>query len=143
MLKRILCLALAGLLVNLAAGASPVRAASKEEKQARFAEQVKEGIAKLGTGTDARVEVRLRDKTKLKGYVSKIGEDDFAITDGKTGAATTVSYAQVEKLGPRPSVKDGLVDISTNRVVRNVSIGVSLGVLALVIVCVASGRCQE
>jgi hypothetical protein len=36
---------------------------------------VKEGIHKLGTGLDARIEVKLRDKTKLKGYVSEAGED--------------------------------------------------------------------
>ena len=31
--------------------------------------KVKEVINKLGTGENARVEVKLRDQTKLKGYV--------------------------------------------------------------------------
>jgi len=97
MLKKILCLALMGLLINVA-GAVPVRAASKEEKQAQFAGQVKAGIAKLGTGAEARVEVRLRDKTKLKGYVSEAAGEHFVVTDSKTGAATAVAYSQVKQV---------------------------------------------
>jgi hypothetical protein len=141
MSKKLFVMALAGLLLNLVC-VFPVAASGGQEKEAKQLAEVKNKIAHLGTGPDARVEVKLRDKTKLKGYVSKIGDDDFTITDRKSGAATTVRYAQVEKLGPRPSVKDGLIDISTNRVVRNVSIGVSLAMLALLVVCVA-GKCQE
>ena len=48
------------------AGAVPVYADSKAEKEARFGEKVKEGVRRLGTGEATRVEVRLRDKTKLK-----------------------------------------------------------------------------
>jgi len=113
MLKQILCLALAGLLVNLAAGASPVHAASKDEEQARFAEQVKAGVAKLGTGADARVEVRLRDKTKLKGYVSEAAGEHFVVADPKTGAATAVAYSQVKQVRrkDRPTGVDAAITI--------------------------------
>ena len=55
------------------------------DHRGRFAEKVKAGIGKLGTGTDARIEVKLRDKTKLKGYVSESVEDSFVIVDEKTG----------------------------------------------------------
>ena len=64
----------------------------------RFAEKVKAGIGKLGTGTDARIEVKLRDKTKLKGYISEAGEDSFVVVDEKTGAASTVAYSQVKQV---------------------------------------------
>ncbi|HJR08185.1 MAG TPA: hypothetical protein VJ842_13065 [Pyrinomonadaceae bacterium] len=97
MLKKFLCLALAGLLINMVS-VSPVYAGSKEEKQARFAEQVKAGILKLGTGTDARVEVKLRDKTKLKGYIGEAGADSFVVVDAKMGVATTVAYPQVKQV---------------------------------------------
>lgn len=95
MLKRLLLLTLAGLLVNLVAFV-PVNAASKEEKQARFAEKVKDGVKKLGVGESARIEVKLKDKTKIKGYVSSIGEDAFSITDA-AGTATIVAYPQVKQ----------------------------------------------
>jgi hypothetical protein len=97
MLKKFLSLALVGLLINLV-NVSPVYAGSKEEKQARFAEQVKGGVLKLGTGTDARVEVKLRDKTKLKGYISEAGADSFIVVDAKLGVATTIAYQQVKRV---------------------------------------------
>ena len=97
MLKKSLSLALVGLLINMVS-VSPVYAGSKEEKEARFAEKVKKGVLKLGTGTDARVEVKLRDKTKLKGYISEAGEDSFTVVDAKLGVAKTVAYPQVKQV---------------------------------------------
>jgi hypothetical protein len=95
MFKRILAVALAAMLVNLVA-AGATHAATEAEKQAKFAGKVKASVLKLGTGEGARVRVRLRDKTKLEGYVSGAGEDSFVVTDFKTGATTTVPYPQVK-----------------------------------------------
>jgi hypothetical protein len=95
MLKRLLSVALAGLLLNVVAFV-PVRAATKQDKEAQRAEKVKKAINKLGTGEKARVHVRLKDKTQVKGYVSQIDSDDFQITDAKTGTKTTVAYTQVK-----------------------------------------------
>ena len=97
MFRKVLSLALIGFLL-MVAGLRPAYAGSKEEKATRFAEKVKEGISKLGTGAEARIEVKLRDKTKLKGYVSEAGEDRFVIVDEKTGASSTVTYAQVKQV---------------------------------------------
>ena len=95
MYKRVLSFALAGLLIHCAGWVAPAGAATKEEKRARFAEKVKTGVATLGTGEAARVRVKLRDKTKLEGYVGEAGATDFVVVDAKTGAATRVAYAQV------------------------------------------------
>ena len=97
MFKKVLSLALVGFLLSVA-GLRLVYAGSKEEKATRFAEKVKEGISKLGTGAESRIEVKLRDKTKLKGYVSEAGEDSFVIVDEKTGATSTVTYPQVKQV---------------------------------------------
>ncbi len=97
MLRRILGLALVGLLVNVSCE-SQARASSDESKQARLAGKVKKEIARLGTGPDARVEVKLYDGTKVKGFVSEIADEYFVVTDAKTGAATRVSYPQVKQL---------------------------------------------
>lgn len=97
MSKRIFTLALVALLVGVS-GARPVYADSKAEKEARFAEKVKEGIGKLGTGTEARVEIKLRDKRKLKGYIGDAGADGFSVVDAKTGETTRVAYPQVQKV---------------------------------------------
>jgi preprotein translocase subunit SecF len=80
------------------AGARLTYAGSKEEKETRFAEKVKEGISKLGTGADARVEVKLRDKTKLKGYVSEADADSFVVVDEKTNTISRMTYAQVKQV---------------------------------------------
>jgi hypothetical protein len=122
MFKKVLTLALVGFLLSVA-GVRPALAGPKEEKTARFAEKVKHGISKLGTGAEARIEVKLRDKTKLKGYVSEAGEDSFVIVDEKTGAAHTVTYPQVKQ------VKGN--NLST---AAEIAIGVGVVLLPIVIV---------
>ncbi len=49
--------------------------------------KVKTGIAKLGIGTVACIEIKLHDKTKLKGYVSQISEESLGV-----GATFLVLY---------------------------------------------------
>jgi hypothetical protein len=96
MLKTFLSMMIVGLLVNMA-GTLPAYADSKAEKEARFAEKVRQGVRRLGTGETARVEVRLRDKTKLNGYISEAGENNFVVVDA-SGASHTVAYPQVQKV---------------------------------------------
>lgn len=122
MFKKLLSLALATLLIN-SIGIRVAYADSKEEKQARFAEKVKASVLKLGTGEAARVKVKLRDKTKLEGYLSAVGEEDFTITDLKTGAATTVTYPQVK------SVKG-------NNLSTGAKIAIGVGIAAAVILII-------
>ena len=122
MFKKILSLLLVGFLLTVA-GLRLAYAGSKEEKATRFAEKVKEGISKLGTGAEARIEVKLRDKTKLKGYVSEAGEDSLVIVDEKTGATSTVTYAQVKQ-------------VKGNNLSTAAEIAIGVGVILLPIVIV-------
>lgn len=84
-------------------GVPPTIAQSKTEVTATYTANVKKRIVKLGTGSEAKVQVKLQDKTKLKGYVSKIAEDSFVVTDPKTNAETTVSYPNVTELRTKMS----------------------------------------
>ena len=97
MFKKLLSLFLVALLINVA-GVAPADAASKEEKQARFSEKVKASVLKLGTGEAARVKIKLRDKTKLAGYISAADGEGFTVIDSKTGMATTIPYPQVKSV---------------------------------------------
>ena len=97
MFRKLLAVFLVVLLLNVA-GLAPAYAATKEEKAARFAEKVKANVLKFGTGESARVKVKLRDKTKLEGYISAADGEGFTITDSKTGTATTISYPQVKSV---------------------------------------------
>ena len=92
MFARILAMILSGAILFAAAP-------SASAKEAQTPEQARAKVREIGTGRKARVEVRLRDRTKLKGYVSAAdAEDSFTVTDSKTGAARTVAYAEVERV---------------------------------------------
>ena len=97
MFKKLLSLSLVTLLINLAC-MTPAYAVSKEEKLARFAEKVKASVLKVGTGEAARVKIKLRDKTKLSGYISAADGEGFTVIDSKTGIATTIAYPQVKSV---------------------------------------------
>ena len=81
MFKKVLSVVLVGFLLNVT-GVSFAYAGSKEEKETRFAEKVKEGIGKLGTGAEARIEVKLRDKTNK--LIMRSRRRQFFLGDGKT-----------------------------------------------------------
>ena len=53
----------------------PAFASSKPEKDAALAQKIKAGILKLGMGPSSSVKLRLKDKTKLAGYISEVGEN--------------------------------------------------------------------
>src|SRR5205807_8424139 len=95
MFKQILALTLAVMLVQLT-GSARVIARTPTEKDARFVEKVKAGIAKLGTGKDALVKVKLRDGTKLSGYIREANDNSFVVV-AKTGEVTKVPYPQVKQ----------------------------------------------
>jgi preprotein translocase subunit SecF len=122
MLKKILSLALAGFLMAVAS-AQPVAAGTptKAEKEAQFVEKVKAGITQLGTGTEARVEVKLRDKTKLKGYISEASAEQFTVVDAKNGTATTVAYPQVQQ-------------VKGNNLSKGAKIAIGVGVILIPII---------
>jgi hypothetical protein len=115
-MKKILTMMVACLVLT-AINVQPVAAATKAEKEARFAGKVKVGIEKLGTGHDTRVEVKLRDKTRLKGYISEISDAGFVVTDLKSGASNNVTYAEVSQ------VKGN--NLSTG---AKIAIGIAIGV---------------
>ena len=120
MLKKI-CSAVLSILL-LQAAAVPAFAATKAEKEAKRAEKVRTELSKLGTGKDARVKLELRDKTKLEGYLSEVGDSSFVVTD-KTGNSTTVPYPQVKKAQGN--------NLSTG---AKIAIGVSIGAAVTLII---------
>lgn len=92
---RQLSLMLSGALLLVLCATPNTFAQSQDKKTLERAAKVKTEIAKLGTGKDARIAIKLRDKTQVAGYVSQVGEDSFVIADLNTNAATTVAYREV------------------------------------------------
>jgi hypothetical protein len=121
MFKKVCSVVLSALLLQVAA--IPAFAATSAEKDAKRAEKVRTKLAKLGTGSDARIKLELRDKTKLEGFVKEAGADTFAVTD-RAGATTTVVYSQVKKAQGH--------NLSTGAKIA-IGIGIGVGVTLLIL----------
>ena len=97
MFKKLIALSLVAVLINLT-GVTSAFASSNEEKQTHFAEKVKASVLKFGTGEAARVKIKLRDKTRLVGYISATDDEGLTVIDPKSGVATTIAYPQVKSV---------------------------------------------
>ena len=120
MLRTAFAFLLSGILV--ATGFGFQSAYAKTGKEVQTAEKTRIGILKLGVGKDARVEVRLRDNSKLKGYVSAVGEDSFTIADHKTGASSTVAYSDVTRV-------KGNNDSTRTKVIIGAAVAIGIGIV--------------
>lgn len=91
-------------MLQLALGFQPVNAQSGETDQ--LASRARAEVSSLGTGK--RVEVKLRDNTKIKGVIIEATENSFSLADSKSATERTVAYtdvAQVKKAGSGGSWK--------------------------------------
>jgi uncharacterized protein (DUF58 family) len=120
-MKKTISLLTIALLLNFVS-ATHIFAASKE---AEFAEKVKTQIAKLGVGQDAQVKIKLRDGAKVKGFISEVSYNQFAVTDSETGRVTKVDY---------PNVKQ----VKGNNLSTGVKIVIGIGVLIAVVFILGS-----
>lgn len=87
------------ILISMAvlAGSFGLQAASGQS--ATFDAKASKARAKVESlGNNARVEVKLRDTTKVKGHISAIAPDSFTVTDTKTGTTNTVAYTDVDEV---------------------------------------------
>lgn len=74
MFRKTIVLGLCVLFLNLSFSTSAFAQANQNE-DAKLAEKVKANVQKRGTGKDVRVQVKLKNGTKLKGHVSQFNED--------------------------------------------------------------------
>ena len=70
------------------------------------AQKIKMKVAKMGTGEKAKAKIKLRSGEKLKGYISSAGENDFVLTDKKSGQAKTIAYSDVDEV-KKPGLSQG------------------------------------
>ena len=119
MFKKTLVLGLCVVFLNFFFTTSAF-AGTKEEKDAKFAAKVKSNIQKLGQGKDARVQGKLKNGTKLKGYVSQVNDDGFLVMNDVTGSATEVLYSQTKQ-------------IKGNNLSNGVWIAIGVGILVAIV----------
>jgi hypothetical protein len=65
-----------------------------QAKEGKSPEQVKAEVLKRGTGEKAKVKVKLRSGSEVRGYISKAEQDSFAVHP-KSGETVTIAYADV------------------------------------------------
>lgn len=128
MFKRSLSVALMFALLFGLVGVPVVAAKSKAEKEAAQIAKLKTQFAQFGTGPDARLTVKLRDKTKLAGYVSEATADSFVLTDLKTGASREIAYGDVAQAKGQ--------NLSTGAIIA-ISIAAGVGITLLVLLILA------
>lgn len=122
MLKRLFSIGLVVLLFH-AGNSLLVRDIVKAGQGDAASEKVKADVAKRGTGPKAKVNVKLKDKTKLKGYINQRGSDSFTLADSETGQMRTLSYAEVSEVK-----KSGGLSLLTK---IGIGVGIFVGVLAI------------
>lgn len=130
MIKKYLSLSLICLLL-ITANFSIISAQTQSDKTA---DEVKAAVQKRGTGENKRVEVRMLDGTKLKGYISQIDKDSFVLVDSKTKQSTTIAYSDVAKVKKRMSKSSKIA----------IGIAIGAGVAAAVVIGTIIGiRCKN
>jgi hypothetical protein len=125
MKRKCLVFALVALLLQSFAGLPVVVAAKTQaETEAQLLERVKVKVARLGVGEKARVTVRLKDGTKLKGYIAQVKDSEFVVRDRKTDTPSVVLYRDVAR-------------VDSNRghsTARNIALGTAIGVASVLTV---------
>ena len=81
-------------------------------------------VRRRGAGEKSRVKVSLRDGSEVKGYITKIDDSSFEVTDKKTGSSKSVAYIDARKV-QGPGLSSG------------VKIGIVVGVVGVVALIIA------
>ena len=87
----------AGTNAAFAAGSHEKNLAKSERKLKKHAAKIKAAVNKLGVGKDSLVKIKLRDKTKVKGYISEIVDENFTVVDTK-GEAHVIAYSNAKQI---------------------------------------------
>ena len=111
-------------------------------KETKRIEKIRKLIFQSGIGPGNDVEVKLRDKSKIRGYVSEVADNHFVVTDSKTGSTTKLEYGQVDKARLWSVTKNDFEERNSPsplRIFRNAAIGFGIGVALIGLFCVTKG----
>jgi hypothetical protein len=118
MINRCLSLLFIGLMI-FSASSQTLRAQTGAGDDSARTAKVKAAVLKRGVNAEKKVNVKLPGGAKLKGFISRVGDDSFTLTDSKTRQANTLAYRDVAK-------------VSGNGLSIGAKIGIGVGVLAAV-----------
>ncbi len=109
MFRRFFAVMLAGVVLLTAFG---IQHAGAQSTGDQATEKIRSKVLKMGVGTNAKVEVKLRDNTQMRGYISDSNQDSFTVFDKASSSSKTVSYADttsVKKVSSGISTKTWII----------------------------------
>ncbi len=132
MLKK--CFTICVMFVCFCAAAGVPQAFAKDTAEAKTsaAEKVRRKVLARGIGVKARVAVKLRDGSKVKGYVEDAGAEHFVVmrTDERIGQSLKVAYGDVVAFKARGQ---GLSKTSKVLIGVGAGVGATMGVLGYMV----------
>jgi len=99
------------------------------EQEAGVRRKLEEIVSKRGIGAKARVTVKLRDRSEVKGYVTQMRDHSFSVLDQKSKQDKTISYSEV-------------TDVKGKGLHIAAKIAIGAGVGAAILVGIVVGGCQ-
>lgn len=67
-------------------------------------EKIRAKVQTLSMSKDSQVQVKFRDRTKVKGYIVSVEPVTFTLRDSKSGAPQSIAYSEVESVSKTDGV---------------------------------------
>ena len=94
MIQKHIAIALSLIITALSLAPSVAKAQSNAEL-----EKVRARVRTLASSSDSQVEVKFRDNTKVKGYITSVEPLSFILKDAKAGTSQSITYSEVDSVG--------------------------------------------
>lgn len=76
------------------------KADKKAAEEAARVAQIKTTVQSYGTGENALIEVKLKNGTKRKGYISEAQDEGFVVADTAAASSYDIRYAEAASVKP-------------------------------------------
>jgi len=93
-IKRYLAIGLSVIITGLSFGLPQTAAAQSSAE----IEKIRAKVQALSASRDSQVQVKFRDKTKVKGYIDTVEPVSFTLRDSKDGTSQSIAYLEVESV---------------------------------------------
>jgi hypothetical protein len=117
LLRKLLAIAVSVFITALSL-AVPSSVAAQSDAET---EKVRAKVQILSASRDSQVEVKFRDKTKIKGYITAVEPVSFTLKDPKSGTTQSIAYSEVDSV----SKAGGGVSTKTWLIIGGVAAGVA------------------
>ena len=99
MIKTYLAVALSGIITFVSFGLPPTAMAQANAN----VETIRARVQVLSASKDSQVEVKFRDKTKVKGHIVSVEPVSFTLKDPKDGRLQSINYSEVDSVSKASS----------------------------------------